>query len=233
MRTLRDHDAPDGNSARTSGSVPAEEPSPGADVTIPLGAATSGHLIFPSGAAGVTLHADPALADLCQAHFERHIPIVQAKEGAVTIRYPSFSLLNWLVYWREPVAEIRLNTSLPWRFEMRGGVSKLTADLRGLRLTGLDIAGGASGITLVLPAPVGTVPISTGGGASNVTFHRPRGVAVRVRVESGASNLSLDEHYFGAVGGKTDWESPDYKHASDRYDIRIGGGASNLTIGVF
>jgi hypothetical protein len=233
MCSSRDSDTSDSNHTVASGPVSAAEPSPGIDFAVPRGEATAGHLLFPAGAAGVTLHVDPTLADLCRAHFEHHIPTVQARDGVVTIRYPSFSLFNWLVYWREPLAEVTLTAVLPWQIEIQGGVSKLAADLRGLRLTSFTIDGGASGVIVMLPAPIGAVPIHVGGGASNVTFRRPASVAVRVRVQSGASNLTLDEHYFGAVGGGTDWETPDYQQAPARYDIRIGGGASNLTIGVW
>ncbi|RIK36301.1 MAG: hypothetical protein DCC55_27710 [Chloroflexi bacterium] len=229
MSTSRDNDAPNRNRAATAS--PAEGQNPEADFVAPLGAATAGRLVFPTGAAGVTLHVDPTLASLCRAHFERHLPTVQAQGGAVTIRYPSFSLFNWLVYWREPVAEVTLTAAIPWQIEIQGGVSKLTADLRGLRLMNFSIDGGASGVLVMLPAPMGSTPIQVGGGASNVTFRRPAGVAVRVRIQSGASNLTLDERYFGAVGGETRWETPDARQVADHYDIRIGGGASNVTVG--
>lgn len=231
MSTSRDSDVREGNRVTTTQPALRLEQSSGVDFAAALSGATAGHLLFPAGAAGVTLHVDPTLADLCRAHFERHIPTVQARDGVVTMRYPSFSLFNWLVYWREPVAEITLTAAIPWQIEIHGGVSKLTADLRELRLTKLSIDGGASGVLVMLPAPVGTVPIHVGGGASNVTFRRPAGVAARVRVQSGASNLTLDEHYFGAVGGATHWETPGASQVIDHYDIHIGGGASNLTIG--
>jgi hypothetical protein len=233
MRTSRDNDLTASNQTATTGQKASDEQSSGVDFAAPLGAATAGHLLFPSGAAGVTLHVDPTLADLCRAHFERHIPAVQAQDGVVTIRYPSFSLFNWLVYWQEPVAEVTLSATVPWQIKIQGGLSKLTADLRGLRLTGLRIEGGASGVLVMLPTPVRATPIQVGGGASNVTFRRPAGIGVRVRVRSGVSNLTLDEHYFGAVGGGADWQTPDYQQAPARYDIRIGEGASNLTIGVW
>jgi hypothetical protein len=33
-----------------------------------------------------------------------------------------------------------------------------------------------------------------------------------------------------AVGGKTDWRSPDYDLAEGQYDIEIGTGASKVTV---
>src|SRR5690606_22103507 len=132
MCSSKDGDTSSSKRTGASGPDTAAEESAGMDFAAPLGSATRGHLLFSAGAAGVTLHVDPTLADLCRAHFERHIPTVQAQDGVVTIRYPTFSVFNWLVYWREPLAEVTLTAVMPWQIEIRGGVSKLTADLRGL-----------------------------------------------------------------------------------------------------
>jgi hypothetical protein len=49
-------------------------------------------------------------------------------------------------------------------------------------------------------------------------------------VGGGSTNLAFDEKRFGAAGGEVSLQSPDYESASDRYDITITGGASNLTV---
>ncbi len=49
-------------------------------------------------------------------------------------------------------------------------------------------------------------------------------------VNGGASSLTFDERYFGAIGGEVRMESADYQTAASRYDIIIAGGASHLTI---
>jgi hypothetical protein len=68
------------------------------------------------------------------------------------------------------------------------------------------------------------------GGASNVAIRRPEGVAARLRVDGGATNLKFDDRYIGAAGGELDLLSGDYDGAADRYDIAITGGANNLSI---
>jgi hypothetical protein len=54
-----------------------------------------------------------------------------------------------------------------------------------------------------------------------------------VRIGSGASNLALDDQRFAAVAGKMIWETPEYKATTNRYDLEIVGGASDLTIGTY
>ena len=53
-----------------------------------------------------------------------------------------------------------------------------------------------------------------------------------MRIAGGASKLTFDEQRLGAVGGETQLASPGAERASDRYEIEIGGGASELTIAV-
>jgi hypothetical protein len=199
------------------------------DFAGPLGSATSGRLVFSSGAAGVTLQADPALPDLFRAHFEQHIPNVRLQGGTVTIQYRNFSFFNGLIYWREPIARVTLNGSLPWEIEFRDGVSKLNADLSSLQLRAFDL-GSASQVTVTLPQPSITVFVHVSGSASNITIHRPAGVAVRVSISGSASNLSFDEHYFAAVAGGLRWQTHNYNSITERYDLSISGSASDMTI---
>jgi hypothetical protein len=83
---------------------------------------------------------------------------------------------------------------------------------------------------VILPTPAGTVPVRVAGGVHDLTVLRPTGVAVRVRVGHGARGLTLDDQHFGAIGGNTRWQSPDYNQTTDRYDIAVSGGADTMTV---
>ena len=54
--------------------------------------------------------------------------------------------------WRGQSSEVSLNAAIPWTVSLRGGMWKLSADLRGLRLESLDVTGGASDVEIWLPA---------------------------------------------------------------------------------
>jgi hypothetical protein len=226
MKTSKRNDTTRSKTAR-------DGPEAARDIAAPLGSAAHGHLTFVRGASLVTLTADPALDQLFQAHFEGPAPHVQVAGGVVTIQYGRLSLAEWARYallWGQHATTIRLNTSVPWQISIRGGISRLNADLRALRLTTLAVGGGASEVRVDLSQPTGVVPIRIAGGASNITLRRPPGVAARVAVRSGASRLTFDEQHFGGVGGTVRLATPGDAHATDRYDIEIAGGASNLTV---
>ncbi len=97
-------------------------------------------------------------------------------------------------------------------------------------LSSFVLKGGISDLDLTLPEPSGVVPIRLSGGASKVGIRRPAGVEARVSMKGGASKLTFDEQNLDAVGGKVRLQSPGYDGASDRYEIEVSGGASEVTI---
>ena len=196
----------------------------------PLGSAKRGLLRFTGGAHRVAIRADPLVRGLCRARFGHRMPMVGVREGVITVRYPRFPAEDWLDCRSESPAEVALSDLIPWDVEVRGGVSRLVADLDGLRLGSLDVNGGASRLEVILPVPVGTVAVVVNGGANNVTIARPERVAARLRVEGGVTHLRFDDRRVSAAGGDLDLQSQDYEVATDRYDIVVTGGANNVGI---
>ena len=134
--------------------------------------------------------------------------------------------------WRAQSADFTLSTAVPWDIALRGGMWKLAADLTALRVTSLEVSGGASDIEVRLPAPEGTVPVRVSGGASKVTLRRPRGTEARAEVSGGASSARLRRPDASAPSaGVPSWHSGGFADAADRYEIRFTGGASQVTVG--
>lgn len=197
------------------------------EISAPLGSATNGRLEFVHGAADVAIRSDAGMEDLYRARFEGSAPEVEVHGGTVTVRYPRRFGLSGL---RRQAGEFTLNASIPWRVKVGGGLSELDADLGGIRLDSFEVGGGVSRVELTLDEPSGTVPVRIDGGASNVTIRRPEGVAASVLVAGGTSKLALDDQHLGGVGGKTRLESSGYAHATDRYEISITSGASDVAV---
>ena len=193
----------------------------------PLAGVTAGRLEFTKGAAKVNLCGDPTLTELYRASFEGPAPEITVLGGTVTVqqrrRFRPFD-------WRNQSADFALSAAVPWDVSLRGGMWKLVADFRELRLTRLEVAGGASDIEIFLPRPAGVVAVRLSGGASEVMVHRPRGTEARAEVSGGASALVFDGQRLGAVGGRTVLSSGGFADAADRYEIRFAGGASHVTV---
>jgi hypothetical protein len=195
-----------------------------------LGVSRSGRLRFTNGAHRVIIRTGLHLPGLYRASFGERMPIVEGRGGVVSIRYTRAASCDWTGNRPERPAEVALNAGIPWDVEVRGGASRLTADLSGLRLGSLKVDGGVSRLDVVLPAPSGIVTVVILGGASNVAIRRPEGVVARLRVDGGATNLTFDDRHIGASGGELDLQSGDYDGDADRYDIAVTGGANNLSI---
>lgn len=231
-------DRPDYDEMRREQEEAPRPPRPGdypqsQDFVAPLGSATSGRLVFAQGISRVSLRGEASMDDLFRAHFEGAIPHVRVQGNNVTIQYPRYSPFDWLRYalfWGQQDGEVVLNGAIPWDIEVHVGASGIDAMLDTMQLRSLDVGGGVSAITLTLGRPSGIVPIRIHGGASKLNLRRPKEVPVRVHVRGGVSALALDDQFFGAVGGETRWESPEYRHATEGYDIVVSGGASNLSI---
>ena len=211
-------------------SAPRTPEDRGNDFAAPLGSLTTAHLRFTNGAHRISIRADADVRGLYRARFGNLMPAVMVREGIVTIRYPRFPADEWLDGDSDRSAEVELNASVLWDVEVRGGASRLLADLRTLRLGSLRLEGGAGRLELALPEPSGTVTVVVLGGASNVAIRRPIGVAARLRVEGGATHLRLDDRRIGAAGGDLDLKSRGYDAATRRYDITVTGGANNLGV---
>ena len=208
----------------------AGEDAAGADDTqshAPLEGVTAARLEFTKGAAKVSLRGDGSLTELYRASFEGPAPEITVKGGTVTVQQRRrFRPLDW----RAQSAEFALTTAVPWDISLRGGMWQLVADFSALRVTALEVTGGASDIEVTLPAPVGIVPVRLSGGASEVLLRRPAGTQARAEMNGGASQLIFDGQRLGAVGGRTVLASSGFDEAADRYEIRFTGGASQVTV---
>jgi len=192
----------------------------------PLGTAEHGRLRFVSGASRIELRG-ARIKDLYRAVFEGKRPQVAVDpRGEVSIQYKGFSWFGA----RDIGAKLTLTSAVPWAIEVRRGISHLSADLRELQITSIDIIGGASESDLSLPRPRGTATLRLLGGASRLMVRRPRGTAAQVSVRGGASKLAFDAQRLGAVGGATRLSTPGWETATDRWSIELTGGASDLSV---
>lgn len=192
----------------------------------PISGAAGGRLRFPRGGALVTVRAGSAMPELFWARFTGTKPRVRVVANAIDIiESRGFRPVTW----RLQSAEIALNDSIPWEFEVQDGAWRLTADLRGIQLSRVTLEGGASKVDLRLPHPSGTVPIHIGGGANDISVQRPDGVAVRVVVHGGFGKLQVDGKSIEATD-KQPFQSPDFARDTDRYDIELTGAAYQFVV---
>ncbi|HEX5014927.1 MAG TPA: MarR family transcriptional regulator [Candidatus Limnocylindrales bacterium] len=204
----------------------ADQSAGGSEHAAPIGGLERARLAFRSGANELLIRASADLEDLYRAKFEGQVPQVRLRDGVVSVQYKG----RWGWDWRERRADISLNSTIPWDIEVVGGANKLQGKLSSLDLRSLEFNGGVHQMRLTLGAPTGVVPVRLHGGASDLRFERPAGVAARLQLNGGATNIEFDAQRLGASGGGTLLESSGAGKASDRYELEINGGASKITV---
>ena len=155
------------------------------------------------------------------------MPSVAAKDVVVTMRYPR---RLWMPSKEQRRAEVTLSTAIPWQIVIQGGALEVEALLGGLNLASLVVKGGVSMIHLDLPMPAGVVPIQISGGASEITVHRPKGVAARAHLKGWVSTFVFDDQTFGNVGNNLRLQSAGFDPTAPYYDIEVASSASMVTI---
>ncbi|HEY6747010.1 MAG TPA: hypothetical protein VI357_14965 [Mycobacteriales bacterium] len=122
---------------------------------------------------------------------------------------------------------VLLDPRVRWQVRMSGGAVSQRLDLRGARLSGVDLVAGATRIEVGLPVPDRTVPVRMAGGASEFTVHVPAGVATGVRVGGGAASTDVDGVRRTGLAGGTVLTTAT---ATDRYDVDATAGVSTLVL---
>jgi hypothetical protein len=220
--------------------APSDETDAGGTFAARVGGVTAGRLIFLSGAPKMVVRGDAKLADLYQARFAGPVPKMRVRDGVVTVGYPRFQWFDWRgqfgdqtieasAHWRKDEGEIALNPAVPWSIELRGGASRLTADLRLLRLESFEMKGGANKLELHLPVPVGVVSIRINGGTSEIKIRRPVGTHAGLEIAGGVSEVTVDGDTYRSIGHLS-LQTPGAAGAADRYEIEVSGGVNKLSV---
>jgi hypothetical protein len=128
------------------------------------------------------------------------------------------------------LGHIELNPHRPWRFQVQGPTWNTVLDAGGLDVREIKLDSGAAKVECFLPRPRGVVPIIVSGGVVGVTLHRPPDVAVVAAVSTGAVRVKLDALSLNAATTDLHWESDGASTSDDRYELRISGGAVQVTL---
>jgi hypothetical protein len=148
-------------------------------------------------------------------------PVLDVDGDTVTVQLVSTGLSG------PSAVTVLLDPRVRWQVRMSGGAVCQRQDLRGAKLTGVDLVAGATRIELSLPVPDRTVPVRMAGGATEFTVHVPAGVATGVRVGGGAASTDVDGIRRTGLSGGTVLST---SSAPDRYDVDATAGVSTLVL---
>src|SRR5260221_2442868 len=128
------------------------------------------------------------------------------------------------------LGEIELNPRHPWRFQIQGATWNTVVEAGALDVREIKLDSGAAKVECFLPRPRGVVPIIVSGGVVGLTLHRPPGAAVVAHVSAGTARIKLDAFSATALTSDLHWETPGASASADRYELRINGGAVQVSL---
>lgn len=127
-------------------------------------------------------------------------------------------------------ADILLNAKVSWTVRLTGRSTEQDVDMRIGGLAGVELVGGAAHVTLQLPKPKGTVPLSVTGAVNELNVQTVAGTPVRLRLGSGAAVATIDGTTYRAVKPGTALASARWKSAKNRYDVATSATVSSVSI---
>jgi hypothetical protein len=114
--------------------------------------------------------------------------------------------------------ELSIGDGVATRLDVAAGAGEFDLDLSAVRLVDARMSVGAAQTRLVLPRPIGDVPIRITVGATDLTIVVPDGIEAGIRTSGGL--LSVEGR----------GETPGYASATDRVSVKVEGGASSVKI---
>jgi hypothetical protein len=200
-------------------------------VTAPVGNTASASVDITSGVTTVSVRSVDLGRNLYRISTPTgagQVPAVATSAGpavAVSLRSTSGAAPGQL--------EVLLSSKVTWRVRITGGATEARLDLRGSPLSGVDLASGVSSAEVWLPEPRGTVTVAETGGVNQLALHAPVRVPVKVTADAGAGTASIDGENHTGVSAGTAYAPFGWETVTDRYDIHLVGGVSQVVLDRF
>jgi len=121
-----------------------------------------------------------------------------------------------------------LNPEQTFALEIRASAAAVELDLRGLALTGLNFRLNAGQATLRIPEYPKDIEVFVEANAGDIRIVIPANVAARIRIETEAAMVVVDERRFLRQGAF--YVSPDYDQAHYRIELAVDLAAGRLRI---
>jgi hypothetical protein len=123
-----------------------------------------------------------------------------------------------------------LNSTVAWTVKLTGGANELDVDARPGGLAGVEVVSPVARGVLQLPRPKGSVPVTIGAPAGDVTVRTEDGAPVRVRVARGAGQVTVGGATRRDVEAGATLQEPGWRTATGRYDLRFTARANTVLV---
>lgn len=203
-------------------------------ISLPVGDAKEASIKLEHGAGRLRLEGASGKNELLAGDFNAMRHTTRIEGGRLTLKMSTavedavYAAFPWNWHRGRHEWNFSLNPDLPISMKVESGASDNYLDFSEIKLVDLDLESGASSTSIILPKKAGHTKAEISGGAASFDIIIPKGVAARIRVESGLGSLNIDEDRFPRSG--KGYQSENYDSAANTLDLRVEVGVSSVTI---
>jgi len=128
------------------------------------------------------------------------------------------------------VVDVAVNSTVGWRLQLDAGVAQTVLDMGAGKVDGIDLAGGASRIELILPKPQGQVAVRMTGGVDQFLVRLAKLTPVRVRADSGAGQVTVGGSTHHGIAAGQSFTANGWGEDAPGVDVQAVAGMSALTV---
>ncbi len=204
---------------------------PGApEVWAPLGDVTAGRLAFTRGAAKVVVRGDAAEGELYRARFQG--PHSGGARGRRDHHRHAEAPLPPLRLARPILRRLAQRRRCPGRCPCAAACGSCAPTSAVCGSSRSRSPAGPATLRSGCPSRPAPCRCASPEGRARSASTGPATAALRAVLSGGASRLEFGDQRLGAVGGHNVLSTPGFDEATDRYEVRFSGGASQVTVDV-
>ena len=202
----------------------------------PLGGLSSARLALSAGGGSVNITTADLGQDLYRAAYDSTgtppSRTFAVNGGTLDIRVGNRTPSGWFGAGSDRL-DLTLNQGVAWAVSINTAGASGTVDLTTASIRSFDLNSAGASLTLRLPAPTTSVPVTINGAGNRVTVALPAGTASRVTAAGMAAAVQLpDGERLDQAMGSRSWQSSDYGSAASSYSIELNGMGNNLILEV-
>jgi hypothetical protein len=123
---------------------------------------------------------------------------------------------------------LRFTPSIPLELEVDAGAGNVLLDLRDLKVTQLEVDGGAGRTDITFPAAAAFTRASVSAGVGDIIVHIPENVGARIRIDKALASVRVESARFSRSGD--DYVSTNYHTAENKLELDLETAVGAITI---
>jgi len=123
---------------------------------------------------------------------------------------------------------LRFTPRIPLELEVDAGAGSVLLDLRDLKVTRLEVDGGAGRTDITFPAAAALTQASVSAGVGEIIVHIPENVGARIRIDKALASVRVESTRFSRSGDE--YVSTNYRTAENKLELDLEAAVGAITI---